>query len=69
MAVKTYDLARHFTQKQAALYTGWRTGIVDGVQAKDESYLRPDAYDGILSALFPEMAARIATGYGLATAR
>lgn len=69
MAVKTYDLARHFTHKQAALYIGWRTGIVDGVQAKDESYLRVDTYDGILSALFPEMAARIATGYGLAATR
>jgi len=69
MAVKTYGLSQHFTQKQAVLYAGWRTSIVNGVQAKDESYLRPSTYDGLLCALFPDMAARIATGYGLVAAR
>lgn len=66
IAVKTYDLAQHFSEKQARLYASWRQLIVERVEAEDEIYLRPGTYDATLSALFPEMAVRIATGYGLA---
>lgn len=69
IAVKAYGLALHFSEKQAGLYAAWRQLIVDRVEAVDETYLRPGTYDATLSALFPEMAARIATGYGLSKTR
>ncbi|WP_159275764.1 hypothetical protein [Variovorax boronicumulans] len=68
MAVKAFGLEARFTQKQADLYAAWRQTIIDKVAADDESYLRPARYDPVLSMLFPEMAPRIATGYGRATA-
>lgn len=64
MAVKTYGLESHFSQKQKDLYTDWRQALITRVEARDEAYLRPALYDPVLSALFPEMAPRIATGYG-----
>ena len=69
IAVKTYDLAQYFSEKQARLYASWRHLIVERVEAEDEIYLRPGTYDATISALFPEMAVRIATGYGLAKPR
>jgi len=69
IAIKTYDLAQTFSEKQAGLYATWRQLIVQRVNAGDEAYLRPATYDATLGALFPEMAARIATGYGLAKQR
>jgi hypothetical protein len=66
MAVKACGLEAQFTQKQADLYAAWRQTIIDKVAAGDESYLRPARYDAVLSMLFPELAPRIATGYGRA---
>ena len=68
MAVKAFGLEAQFTQKQADLYAAWRQTIIDKVAAGDESYLRPARYDAVLSMLFPDLASRIATGYGRATA-
>ena len=64
MAVKAYGLEARFTTAQAARYAEWRQTIIDGVARPDASYLRPVTYDKLLSALFPEMARGIATGYG-----
>lgn len=66
MAVKAYGLDTQFTQKQADLYAAWRQTIIDKVAAGDETCLRPARYDAVLSMLFPELAPRIATGYGRA---
>lgn len=68
IAVKTYGLEPHFSQKQKDLYADWRKAIIAKVDAHDEAYLRPALYDSVLRALFPEMAPRIATGYGRAKA-
>jgi hypothetical protein len=64
MAVKAYGLETQFTQKQADLYAAWRQTIIDKLASGDEACLRPARYDAVLSALFPELASRIATGYG-----
>jgi len=42
----------------------WRQAIIAKVDAHDDAYLRPSLYDSALSTLFPDMAPRIATGYG-----
>lgn len=68
MAVKTYGLESHFSQKQKTLYADWRQALITRVEARDEAYLRPALYDPVLSALFPKMAPRIATGYGRSNA-
>lgn len=68
MAVKTYGLEAHFSQKQKDLYADWRKHLIAKVETRDEAYLRPARYDPVLSALFPEMAPRIATGYGRSNA-
>lgn len=68
MTVKAYGLEAQFTQKQATLYMNWRQTIIDKVAVHDEAYLRPSQYDAVLSLLFPELAPRIATGYGRAGA-
>lgn len=65
IAVKAYDLARHFSARQAETYEGWRQLVIERVKANDAMYLRPETYDPILSALFPDMASGIATGYGV----
>lgn len=64
MAVKTYGLDAHFSQRQKDLYADWRKALIAKVEAGDEAYRRPARYDPVLSALFPDMAPRIATGYG-----
>jgi len=64
MAVKAYGLEAHFSQKQAELYAAWRQSIIDKVAAGDEKFLRQSRYDAVISVLFPELAPRIATGYG-----
>lgn len=64
MAVKAYGLESRFTQKQAERYALWRQGIIDKVNAGDETHLRPARYDAVLSVLFPEVAPRLASGYG-----
>ena len=64
MAVKAYGLESRFTQKQAERYALWRQGIIDKVNAGDETPLRPARYDAVLSVLFPEVAPRLASGYG-----
>lgn len=64
MAVKAYGLEAQFTQKQANLYAAWRQAIIDKVSSGDEACLRPARYDAVLSMLFPELARRIATGFG-----
>ncbi|RDD95237.1 hypothetical protein DTW89_02665 [Acidovorax sp. BoFeN1] len=64
MAVKTYALEARFTPKQAERYASWRQGIIDKVDAGDETHLRPARYDAVLGVLFPEMAPRLANGYG-----
>ena len=66
MAVKAYGLETQFTQKQADRYAAWRQAIIDKVAVLDETCLRPARYDAVLSMLFPELAPRIATGYGRA---
>lgn len=62
MAVKAYGREAQFTVKQANLYGAWRQAIIDRVAAGEG--LRPARYDALLSVLFPELASRIATGYG-----
>jgi hypothetical protein len=64
MAMIAYGLETQFTQKQAELYGAWRQAIIDKVSSTDETYLRPELYNAVLSALFPELAPRIAIGYG-----
>ena len=64
MAVKAYGLETRFTSKQAERYASWRQGIIDKVDAGDETHLRPVRYDAVLGILFPEMAPRLAKGYG-----
>ncbi len=66
MAVKAYGLESRFTHKQAERYSSWRQGIIDRVNAADATHLRPARFDAVLSVLFPEMAPRLATGYGRA---
>ncbi len=66
MAVKAYGLEAQFTPKQTDLYAAWRQIVIDKVTACDERCLRPAQYDAVLSMLFPELAPRIATGYGRA---
>lgn len=65
MAVKAYDLEKHFTPKQAERYSAWRQSIIDKVTEQELSHLRPSRYDAVLSILFPAMAPRLAKGYGL----
>jgi hypothetical protein len=65
MAVKTYGLNAHFTQKQANLYAAWRKTMIESVESGDKTCLRSVRYDSLLSVLFPEMAPRIANGYGV----
>lgn len=64
MAVKAYGLEAQFTQKQAERYAVWRQSVIDKVNVGDETHLRPANYDAVLSVLFPEMAPRLANGYG-----
>lgn len=64
MAVKAFGLEAKFSQKQADLYAVWRQSVIDKVAAGDEAHLRPARYDAVLSMLFPDLAPRIATGYG-----
>jgi hypothetical protein len=64
MAVKAYGLEAHFTPRQAERFASWRQGVIDKVNAGDETHLRPARYDAVLSVLFPEMAPRLAKGYG-----
>ena len=64
MAVKAYGLEAHFTPRQAQRYASWRQGVIDKVNAGDETHLRPARYDAVLSVLFPEMAPRLANGHG-----
>lgn len=68
IAVKTYSLEAHFSQKQKNRYADWRKSIIAKVDARDEAYLRPVRYDSVLSALFPDMAPRITTGHGRSSA-
>lgn len=64
IAVKAYGMESRFTPKQTARYASWRQGIIDKVNAGDAALLRPARYDAVISMLFPEMAPRLATGYG-----
>lgn len=64
MAVKAYGLDARLTQGQVERYTSWRQGVIDKVNAGDETHLRPGRYDALLGVLFPEMAPRLANGYG-----
>ncbi|PWF24073.1 hypothetical protein DD235_07105 [Corticimicrobacter populi] len=64
MAVKAYGLESRFTAKQAERYASWRQRIIDKVEAGDATHLRPARYDAVLSVLFPDMAPRLANGYG-----
>ena len=65
MAVKAYKLEAKFTQEQRKRYANWRQSIIDRVAAGDETHLRPARYDAVLGVLFPALAPRLATGYGL----
>lgn len=64
IAVKSYGLERVFNAKQAGRYASWRRSIIDKVAAGDETHLRPERYDAVLSVLYPEMQQRLSTGYG-----
>ena len=64
MAVKAYGLDARLTPRQAERYASWRQGVIDKVNTADETHLRPARYDAVLSVLFPEMAPRLANGYG-----
>lgn len=67
MAVKAYGLDARLTPRQLERYSSWRQGVIDKVNAGDETHLRPPRYDSVLSVLFPEMALRLANGYGSAS--
>lgn len=62
--MKTYGLEKHFTADQARKYEGWRQTLIAKVDADDKAYMRPVAFDALLSVLVPEMAERINGGYG-----
>lgn len=64
MAVKAYGLEAHFAPRQAERYASWRQGVIDKVNAGDETHLRSARYDAVISMLFPEMAPRLVKGYG-----
>ena len=64
MAVKAYGLDAQLTQKQVERYASWRQGVIDKVNAGDETHLRPVRYDAVIGVLFPEMAPRLSKGYG-----
>lgn len=64
MAVKAYGLDAQLTPKQVERYASWRQGVIDKVEAGDETHLRPARYDAVISVLFPEMAPRLNKGYG-----
>lgn len=64
MAVKAYGLDARLTARQVQRYATWRQSVIDKVNAGDETHLRPGRYDAVLGMLFPEMAPRLANGYG-----
>jgi hypothetical protein len=64
IAIKAYGLEARFTQRQAERYASWRQSVIKKVNAGDETYRRPARYDAVLGILFPEMASRLANGYG-----
>lgn len=65
IAVKAYVLETYFSEEQARKYAAWRENLIARVDANDEAYMRPATFDALLSLLFPEMAERIRSGYGL----
>ena len=67
MAVKAYGLDAQLTPRQAERYASWRQGVIDKVNAGDETHLRPPRYDALISVLFPEMEPRLLKGYGITT--
>lgn len=67
IAVKTYGFEATFTAKQADRYASWRQSVIAKVNAGDVTFLRPERYDAVLSVLFPQMAARLAKGFGRAS--
>ena len=62
--MKTYGLEKDFTADQARKYDGWRQTLIAKVDANDTAYMRPVAFDALLSVRFPEMSERINEGYG-----
>lgn len=64
MAIKAYDLTRHFNDEQRQRYKSWRDMLADNIQSGVDSYLRPPIHDRLLSLLFPAMAQGIKGGFG-----
>lgn len=66
MAVKAYELDRHFSVAQRKKYEDWRQRTLLGVKQGNPNYLRSRKYDQVLSEVFPKLKMRIVGGYGLA---
>lgn len=64
IAVKTYDLTRHFNDEQRERYKPWREALADNIKGGMDTHLRPSTYDRLLSLLFPQMAQGISGGFG-----
>ena len=64
IAIKTYNLTRHFNDEQRQRYKPWRDTLADNIQKGLDGYLRPPTHDRLLSLLFPAMAQGISGGFG-----
>ena len=64
IAIKAYDLTRHFNDEQQERYKPWRDKLADNIKVGMDTHLRPSTYDRLLSLLFPEMAQGISGGFG-----
>jgi hypothetical protein len=64
IAIKAYDLTRHFNDEQRQRYKPWRDTLADKIQRSVDGYLRPPIHDRLLSLLFPAMAQGINGGFG-----
>ncbi len=64
IAIKAYELTRHFNDEQRQRYKPWRDELADNIQKGVGGYLRPPTHDRLLSLLFPAMASRINGGFG-----
>lgn len=65
IAIKAYDLTRHFNDEQRQRYKPWRDTLADNIQRGVDGYLRPPTHDRLLSLLFPAMAQGINGGFGV----
>lgn len=64
IAIKAYELTRHFNDEQRQRYKPWRDELADNIQKGVGGCLRPPTHDRLLSLLFPAMAPGINGGFG-----